>query len=177
MPIRQNLLLLLLLLPLGCCMQQSSDSLLQADQQRRPFISLSSAQAGFFGGNFSFSSPPTRAKVSHTYLALDNCLCTLASSLPHLPTYLPAHLPTHLPISPSTYLHIYLPTKSPPRQWQRWSMKVVHESIAMYQVGCFILLPTYLPTRPCIFMTMENNVAMTPTGGIVTKLNFFYVAL
>jgi len=35
------------------------------------------------------------------------------------------------------------------------------EDITIYQVGCFVFLPTYLPTRPCNFMTVENNVAMT----------------
>jgi len=34
----------------------------------------------------------------------------------------------------------------------------VNEDIAIHQVDCFILLPTYLPTKPCNFV--ENNVAM-----------------
>jgi hypothetical protein len=37
----------------------------------------------------------------------------------------------------------------------------VDEGIAIYQVGCFILLRTHLPTKPCNLMTIENNVAMT----------------
>jgi hypothetical protein len=37
----------------------------------------------------------------------------------------------------------------------------VDEDIAIYQVGWFVLLSTYLPTRPCNFMISENNVAMT----------------
>jgi hypothetical protein len=37
----------------------------------------------------------------------------------------------------------------------------VDEDIAIYQVGCFILLPTYLPIKPCNFMIVENNIAMT----------------
>jgi hypothetical protein len=40
-------------------------------------------------------------------------------------------------------------------------MMQVDESIAIYQVGCFILLPTYLPNRPCNFRTIENKVVMT----------------
>jgi hypothetical protein len=52
----------------------------------------------------------------------------------------------------------------------------VNEGIAIYQVGCFILLLTYLPIRPCNFTTIENNVAML-IEGIATKLDFFIVAL
>jgi hypothetical protein len=33
--------------------------------------------------------------------------------------------------------------------------------LQIYQAGGFIILPTYLPTRPYNFMTIENNVAMT----------------
>jgi hypothetical protein len=40
-------------------------------------------------------------------------------------------------------------------------MMQVNEDIAIYQGGCFVLLPTYLPTRPYNFMIVENNVAMT----------------
>ncbi len=54
----------------------------------------------------------------------------------------------------------------------------VDEGIAIYQIGGFILLPTYLPTRPCNFMTVKNKGAMTQlTEGIATKLDFFFVAL
>jgi len=34
----------------------------------------------------------------------------------------------------------------------------VDEDIAIYQVGCFILLPTYLPIKPYNFMIVENNI-------------------
>jgi hypothetical protein len=37
----------------------------------------------------------------------------------------------------------------------------VNEGIAIYQEGCFILFPTYLPTKPCNFMIIKNNIAMT----------------
>jgi hypothetical protein len=37
----------------------------------------------------------------------------------------------------------------------------INEGIAIYQASCFVLLPTYLPTRPCNFMIVGNNVAMT----------------
>jgi ABC-type uncharacterized transport system substrate-binding protein len=38
--------------------------------------------------------------------------------------------------------------------------RYVNEGIA-YQVGCFIILPTYLLTKPYNFTTIKNNVAMT----------------
>ncbi len=37
----------------------------------------------------------------------------------------------------------------------------VDEGIAIYKVGCFIIFPTYLFTKPYNFMIVENNVAMT----------------
>jgi hypothetical protein len=37
----------------------------------------------------------------------------------------------------------------------------VDENIAIYLVGCFILLSTYLLTKPHNFTTLENNVAVT----------------
>jgi hypothetical protein len=37
----------------------------------------------------------------------------------------------------------------------------VNEDITIYQVGCFVLLPPYLLTKPYNFMIVENNVAMT----------------
>jgi hypothetical protein len=41
-------------------------------------------------------------------------------------------------------------------------MMQVNEGIVIYhQVGCFILLPTYLCTTPCNFMIVKNNVGMT----------------
>jgi hypothetical protein len=40
-------------------------------------------------------------------------------------------------------------------------MMQVNEDIAIYQLGCLVLLPTYLPTRPYNFLIVENNVAMT----------------
>ncbi len=81
----------------------------------RPFFFLlSSAQVGFFLGTFVFQ-PPTAAQVSPAYLHLDYLSLRL-SLLPPPPTYLLAHLPTHLPTFPSTYLPMYLHTKSPPRQ-------------------------------------------------------------
>jgi hypothetical protein len=51
----------------------------------------------------------------------------------------------------------------------------VDESIAIYQVGCFILLPTYLPIKPCNFMTIENNVVMTQLK--VLQLIFYFCRL
>jgi hypothetical protein len=40
-------------------------------------------------------------------------------------------------------------------------MMHVDETIATYHVGCFILLPTYCPTKPCNIMTVKNNVTAT----------------
>jgi hypothetical protein len=40
-------------------------------------------------------------------------------------------------------------------------MMQVNEGIAIYQVGCFVLLLTYRPTNPCNFMTVKNNSAVT----------------
>jgi hypothetical protein len=40
------------------------------------------------------------------------------------------------------------------------TMQII-EDIAIYQVGCFVLLLTYRPTNPCNFMIVKNNVAMT----------------
>ncbi len=37
----------------------------------------------------------------------------------------------------------------------------VDEGIAIYQVSCFVLLPTYHPTKPCNYMTIENNDVVT----------------
>jgi hypothetical protein len=45
----------------------------------------------------------------------------------------------------------------------------VDKGIATYQVGCFILLFTNLPTRPYNFMTIENKVGMTEMR--VSQLN------
>jgi hypothetical protein len=36
-------------------------------------------------------------------------------------------------------------------------MMQVDEGIAMYQVGCFIPLPTYLPTKPNNFTTIKKQ--------------------
>jgi hypothetical protein len=77
-----------------------------------PFSSFPQPRLVFFLELF-FSSPLTPAQVSPTYLPLNYYLCTLASSLPHLPTF------------PSTYLFMYLHTKSPARQWWCRLMKVL----------------------------------------------------
>jgi hypothetical protein len=53
----------------------------------------------------------------------------------------------------------------------------VDEGIAIYQVGCFILLPTYLRTKPCNLVTIENNVAMTQLKVLQPIFTLFFVAL
>jgi len=73
----------------------------------------------FFGELFFLLTPHMRPGL--TYRPLHYCLCTLASSLPHLPTYLPTYSPIYLP----SHQPIYLCTKSPPRQWRCKSMKVL----------------------------------------------------
>jgi len=50
-------------------------------------------------------------------------------------------------------------------------MMQVDEGIAIYQVGCFVLLPTHLPTRPYNFMIIKNNVAIAMTQLKVLQLN------
>jgi hypothetical protein len=46
----------------------------------------------------------------------------------------------------------------------------VNESITIYHVSCFIFLPTYLPTKPCNFMIVKNNIVMTQLR--VLQLNY-----
>jgi hypothetical protein len=43
-------------------------------------------------------------------------------------------------------------------------MMQVDEGIAIYQVGCFVLLPTYLLIRPYNFMIVNQNVAIPLVG-------------
>jgi hypothetical protein len=83
------------------------------------FFFLSSAQ--IFLGTFFFLTPHTRPGL--TYLPTFRPLPYAPwppPSLPHLPTCPPIHpfiyLLAHLPTFPSTYLPMYLHTKSPPRQ-------------------------------------------------------------
>jgi hypothetical protein len=45
----------------------------------------------------------------------------------------------------------------------------VDEGIVIYQVGYFILLPTYLPTKTCNFMTIKKNVTMTQLKVLLTN--------
>jgi hypothetical protein len=49
-------------------------------------------------------------------------------------------------------------------------MMHVDESIAIYQVGCFVLLPTYCPIKP---YGCRKQCYSDPTKGITTKLDFF----
>jgi len=52
----------------------------------------------------------------------------------------------------------------------------VDEGIEISQVGCFILLPTYCPTKPCKFMTIKNNVALTQLRVLqLNKIFFSYL--
>jgi hypothetical protein len=53
----------------------------------------------------------------------------------------------------------------------------VDEGITIYQVGCFILLPTYLPTKPCNLMIIENNVAMTQLWVLQLIFILFFCSL
>jgi hypothetical protein len=66
--------------------------------------------------------------------------------LPPPPTYPSIYLFIHLPTFPCTYT---------------LNLHQGNEGIAIYQVSCFILFPTYLLTKPCNFMIIENNIAMT----------------
>jgi len=102
------------------------------------------------------------AHVSLTYLPTFRLLAH-APSLPHLPTHPPICLLAHQP----TYLCIYA-----------LNLHQGNEGVAIYQVGCFVLLLTYLPTRSYNFVIVENKVAMTQSN--VLQLNlffFFFVAL
>jgi hypothetical protein len=128
-----------------------------------PFFFLSSTQVGFFLETF-FSSPPTLAHVSRTYLYLDYLPMHLGLLSPP-PTYLFAHLPTHL----STYPPICLPSHQPTylcTYTLSLSLHQGNEDVGQWRY-CNIpsnllhFLLTYLPTRPYNFMTIKNKVAMT----------------
>jgi hypothetical protein len=84
---------------------------------------------GFFLGDLFFSSHITPAQVSPTHLHLDYPPMH-PGLLPPPPTYslrsyLPTCTPNHLLTHPSTYLPMYLHTKSPPRQWQQKLIRVL----------------------------------------------------
>jgi hypothetical protein len=97
-----------------------------------PFLNL----GWFYFQGFFFLQPPMFAQVSPTYLPLNYYLCILASSFPHLSTYVPTYPSIYLPTHPSTYVPMYLCTKSPPSQW--WWM--------YYNIPCRLLhSPSYLP--------------------------------
>jgi hypothetical protein len=124
-----------------------------------PFFSFCQPKLVIFGGILFFLTPHTCPGFTYlltylpTYLLVNYCLCTLTFSFPHLLNHLATHLPTFL----STYLSMYPCAKI----FTKTMTMQVDEGIAIYQVGCFILLPTYLPTKPCNFMIVENNVVMT----------------
>jgi hypothetical protein len=125
----------------------------QGGKLKLTFFFPSLSPSWFLFWELFFSSPPTPAQVSPIYLHLDYCLCTTASSLPpptYLPTYPPIYLPSHQPIYLCTCT-LNLP--------KTMTMQV-DEGISIYKVGCFVFLPPYLPTKPCNFMTVKNNVAM-----------------
>jgi hypothetical protein len=119
----------------------------------------------FFGELFFVPHPHTHPGL--TYLPTFR-LCTLASSLPHLPTYLPTYppiyLPSHQPIYLCTYILNLQQGNSDASQWRYCNIP----SRLLRSPSCL---------SPYNFMTMKNNVAMTPTEGIVAKLDFFYIAL
>jgi hypothetical protein len=95
-----------------------------------PFLS-----PGWFSFGEHFFPHPPRLPRSHLPAYIQTtCLCTLVSSLPHLPTYLPTYSPIYLPTHPSTYLCTYALNHHQGNQ-----------GIAIYQVDCFTLLPTYPP--------------------------------
>ncbi len=96
------------------------------DGELRLTLFFPSLIQGLFWGSFFFSSPLTPAQVSATHL------CTLGL-LPPPPTYslrsyLPTCPPNYLLIHPSTYLPMYLHTKSPPRQWQHRLIRVLQHT-------------------------------------------------
>jgi len=118
----------------------------------------------FFGGNYFFSSPPMPNQVSPTYLNLDY-LPMHPDLLPPPPTYPSTHLPTYL----CTYtLNLH---QGDNKACQRGYCNVS---------GRLLCCPSYLPSKPCNFVTIENNVVMTcndANEGIATKLNFFSITL
>jgi hypothetical protein len=100
------------------------------------FLQFPQPRLVLFWGTFFFSSPPTPAQVSLSYLHLDY-LPMHSGLLPPPPTYLPTYLRTHppnyllihrhiyLPTHPFTYLIMYLHIKPPPRQWWHRPMKIL----------------------------------------------------
>jgi hypothetical protein len=90
-----------------------------------PFLSL-----GWFAfGTFFFPQPPCPPRSHLPTCIQTTYLCTLACSLPHLPTCPPIHPSTYLFIHmltyPSTYLPMYICTKFAPRQWWHKFMKIL----------------------------------------------------
>jgi hypothetical protein len=100
------------------------------------FSFLSSAQVGILLG-----TSPTSLRLEHLHMHL--------GLLPPPPTYLPTHLPAYL----CTYTLNLHQGNDEACRWKYCNIP--------YQVGCFILLPTYFPIKPYDFMIVENNIAMT----------------
>jgi hypothetical protein len=98
-----------------------------------------------FYWEFFFPHPPCPPTHSPTYLHLNYLSMHhgMAFSLPHLPTH------------PHIYLLLYLCTKSSTRWWWHKLMKVLQ-----YTTCRLLHHPSYPPTKPCNFVTIENNVVM-----------------
>jgi hypothetical protein len=118
------------------------------------FFSFLQPRLVFFW-EFFFPHPPC-LPVSHlpTYLHLD-----YLPMHPPSPTYLPTHPPICLLSHQPTYPCIYA-----------LNLHQGNEGVAIYQVGCFVLLFTYLLTRSYNFVIVENKVAMTQSN--VLQLNY-----
>jgi hypothetical protein len=113
----------------------------------------------------TFFSVPPSAQVGFFWE-----LCFSHPSHPpesHLPTHPSAYLPPY----PSTYLPLYLLTKFPPRRW--WHMSMVY--IAIYQVGCFVTLPTYLPLVAT--SQLLKAALQWPKSGYCNYIRWFHCSL
>jgi hypothetical protein len=77
------------------------------DGERRLTLFFPPSSRVFFWGNFSFRHPSHSPKSHRPTCIYITHLCTLASSLPHLPTL---HAATYLPAHPTTYLSTHLTT-------------------------------------------------------------------
>jgi hypothetical protein len=123
-----------------------------------PFsVSLPQPRLVFLGT--LFFSPLTPTWVSPPYLHLDYLFMHpgfLPHDLPtlHTATYLPTHLPTylltHLPAYLCTYTLNFHQGTNDPCQWGYCNIP-----------SRLLCRPSYIPTTPGNFVTVENSVAMT----------------
>jgi hypothetical protein len=109
------------------------------------FFSFPQPRLVFFG-NFFFLHPsrPPRSHLLPMHPGL------LSPPPTYLPTYPPIYLRSHQPIYLCTYTLNLHQGNDDAGRWRYCNIS-----------DMFLHPPSYLPTRPCNFMTTKNNVAMT----------------